>query len=239
MPHATSSTLWTGWKAREGLLPHMFVDVRYRRTGRASGFKGDAFESLLGRQRYRWMRTLGNSSIGTVRRKIRISCPMAADQLLDLALDAAERRMRVIYFCACESPWRLPDCHRLTVAGLLSRAASRRGVKLEVPEWPGGKPALGRRTLAVSPETLRAVQNGADAVPLNMKRVPADWASLPWGTVVELKAGSEVLPVPVGPASYRRNRWALPLFDDGPLGRSVEVPILRRQVQTLRRRYRL
>src|SRR5262245_20099758 len=73
-----------------GFAPPVFVDIRYRRTGRAPGFKGPAFEDLLGWRRYRWIPTLGNSSIGTGRAP-RIACPAAANQLLDLALDAADR----------------------------------------------------------------------------------------------------------------------------------------------------
>src|SRR3954468_18460131 len=77
-------------EARRGFRPPLFVDVRFRRTGRAPGFKGSTFQELLGWRRYRWMPTLGNSSIGTGR-AARIACPNAANPLLDLALDAADR----------------------------------------------------------------------------------------------------------------------------------------------------
>ena len=52
---------------RRGFAPPLFVDIRFRRSGRAIGFKEHAFEQLLGRRRYRWMPTLGNSSIGTLK----------------------------------------------------------------------------------------------------------------------------------------------------------------------------
>src|SRR5687768_5853352 len=101
-------------ETQRGFNPPIFVDIRYRRSGRAVGFREGAFEDVLGWRRYRWMPTLGNSSIGTGK-DIRIACPAAANQLLDLARDANERSTRVIFFCACE--WR-SDCHRDEVAGL-------------------------------------------------------------------------------------------------------------------------
>lgn len=82
---------------KRGFNPPIFVDIRFRRTGRAPGFKERAFEDLLGWQRYRWMPTLGNSSIGT-RKAPRIACPMAANQLLDVVLEGKDRSARVIFF---------------------------------------------------------------------------------------------------------------------------------------------
>src|SRR2546427_3105459 len=155
---------------RRGFGPPTFLDIRYRRAGRALGFKDDAFERLLGWRRYRWMPTLGNSSIGT-RKAMRIACPEAASQLLDVALEAADRSARVIFFCACESPWR-SDCHRHKVAKLVLRAARRRHLWIDVQEWPGGKPSRGVGRLRVPQQTLRAVANGAKSVSLNSRRVP-------------------------------------------------------------------
>ena len=42
-----------------GFEPPIFVDVRIRRSVRAAGFKGPAFERLLGERttRHRWMKT--------------------------------------------------------------------------------------------------------------------------------------------------------------------------------------
>jgi hypothetical protein len=215
----------------------MFVDIRLRRAGRAPGFRCGAFERFLGRRRYRWMPTLGNSNIGT-RKAAQIACPAAADHLLDTALDAAERGSRVIFFCACESPWE-SNCHRHMVAGLLRRAARRRRVVVRVQEWPGGQPSARTRALRVSPATLLAVARGARSIPLAVSRAPLQWVGVPWGTLVVLRAGKEELPVAVGPAASRAGCWVLPVFrdDDGQPGRDVRA--LRLQVAELRRRYHL
>jgi hypothetical protein len=224
-------------EGRRGFEPPTFVDIRLRRSGRAPGFRSGAFERLLGRRRYRWMPTLGNSNIGT-RKAARIACPAAAEHLLDTALDAAERESRLIFFCACESPWK-SDCHRHIVAGLLRRVARRRRVGVQVEEWPGGQPSASRRALRVSPATLLAIDRGARAIPLAFSRAPRQWVGVPWGTLVVLHTGKDELPVAVGPAAYRAGRWVLPVFRDdrGQPGRDVRA--LRLQVAQLRRRYRL
>jgi hypothetical protein len=197
---------------RRGFNPPVFVDIRIRRSGRAEGFKERAFETLLGRRRYRWMQTLGNTNVVTGRRgEPRIACPKAAGHLLDLALDAADRSARVIFFCACESPL-ATSCHRHSVTKLLRREARRRGVPFTVSEWPGGAPAARPVSLRVSPESLHGVRRGAKAVPLKEKRIPADFAGIPWGTLVTLQAGRESLLTCVGPAAYRSGRWVLPIF---------------------------
>ena len=48
-----------------GFEPPLFVDIRIRRSVRAVGFTGSAFETLLGKDRHRWMRSLGNKFIET------------------------------------------------------------------------------------------------------------------------------------------------------------------------------
>ena len=43
----------------------MFVDIRIRRSVRAAGFTGPAFEKLVGNGRHHWMKSLGNRFIET------------------------------------------------------------------------------------------------------------------------------------------------------------------------------
>jgi len=83
---------------KRGFNPPIFVDIRFKRTGRAKGFKDHTFEDLLGWRRYRWMPTLGSSAIVTRKRKTTIAAPKAARQLLDMALEASDRSARVIFF---------------------------------------------------------------------------------------------------------------------------------------------
>src|SRR5262245_51914957 len=102
-----------------GFKPPVFVDIRIRRSVRATGFNGPAFERLLGPNRHRWMKSLGNKFIlsrtGPI---IQIAEPEAAYELLDLALQLAKDNRRLLFFCSCQWPQRDSDsCHRVTVAG--------------------------------------------------------------------------------------------------------------------------
>jgi hypothetical protein len=102
-----------------GFQPPKFLDIRIRRSVRAAGFTGPAFERLLGPNRHHWMKSLGNRFIETrTRPNIQIADPTAADQLVDLALDAAGHRQRLFSSVAAngrdprerslatELPWR-------------------------------------------------------------------------------------------------------------------------------------
>jgi hypothetical protein len=220
-------------ETQRGYEPPIFVDIRFRRGGRAPGFRDDAFETLVGRRRYRWMPTLGNASIGTGK-ALRIACPKAANQLLDLALDGRERGARLIFFCACPSPWDASSCHRHEVARLLRGEARRRRLSIDVREWPGGRPPPSVRHLRVSPEALRRVTGGSKAVTLNRKRISADLAAMPWGTLLMLKAGTDELPVSVGPAAYRSGSWVLPRFEIPDVIAKRDIRSLRRQAGRLR-----
>jgi hypothetical protein len=91
-------------EASRGFEPPFFADIRIHRSVRAVGFRGPAFGRLLGEERYRWMKALGNTSKVTGRGHHEIADPKAAESLLDLALRAAERRQRVIFFAAASWP---------------------------------------------------------------------------------------------------------------------------------------
>lgn len=126
-----------------GYQPPLFVEVRHHRSGRAPGFVGAAFEDLLGADRYRWKKSLGNKMVDTqTPSKIQIAEPKTVAELLDLALEAAKHKQRVIFFCGCQWP-RVNEkvaCHRTRVSTLVLAAARRRGVPTEIVEWPGGRP---------------------------------------------------------------------------------------------------
>src|SRR5260370_11412869 len=110
-----------------GFEPPLFVDIRIRRSVRAAGFTGPAFEKLLGRDRHRWMKTLGNKFILTrTGQGIQIADPPAAVELLDLAIESARHRQRLLLFCSCQCPRREGKvaCHPTTVAALVLKAAN-------------------------------------------------------------------------------------------------------------------
>ncbi|MCA9210235.1 MAG: ISAs1 family transposase, partial [Planctomycetales bacterium] len=136
--------------------PPIFVDIRIRRSVRAAGFTGPAFEKLLGQDRHRWMKSLGNEFIKTkTGPNVQIADPSAANELLDLALESAKYKQRLLFFCSCQ--WPRYDgkiaCHRTTVARLVLKAAKKRGINLKVVEWPGGE--RNREVVAIDGKALR------------------------------------------------------------------------------------
>jgi len=144
---------------------------------------------------------------------LRIQCPDAAHQLLDLAIDAADADRRVIFFCSCISPNGAEWCHRTNVAKLVARVARSRGVRVHVEESPGGTLSKSvAMQLRVSEAELRRVRNGAENVMLSPRQVSDTLASLPWGTLVELVAPAASQLISAGPAEYRARRWQLPTF---------------------------
>ena len=199
-------------RAREH-APPFFVDIRFRRSVRAKGFSGNAFEQLLGPERHRWMKGLGNEAIGEDRGEIRIHRPEAAEELLDLAIEVAGENRRVIFFCSCGSPAGAAFCHRSDVAELLLSAAKRRKQALEVDEWPGGTPAANEvHRVRIDSSVLRKVRSGARRVALADEQASTALAGLPWGGIVVLDAGDDEQVIAGGPLQYYAKRWVLPVF---------------------------
>lgn len=209
-------------EAARGFEPPLFADTRVRRSVRAAGFTGNAFGKLLG-DRHVWMPRLGNKHVlSRTGPFIQIADPDAADDLLGLALSQPERR--VIFFCACK--WPRCDgevaCHRAEVGRLVLAAARRRGLVLDVVEWPGGRPR--RIELDVPATILRALRAGRTTVPLPTDVDLATVAGLAWGSVAELRSGGEGCVRLAGPAVKQPGGWALPILGDpgsDPEGRAA------------------
>jgi hypothetical protein len=193
-------------EASRGFEPPIFVDIRIRRSVRAKGFTGDAFEKAVGSGRYRWIQDLGNESVLTGGGPIRIKDPHAAARLLDLALEAAQRRQRILFFCACEFPkW----CHRADVADLVLAEARRRRIALVVEEWPGGQP--GDVLLTVDEVEFRRVVRGAKSIRIGNQLPLGAAASVAWGSPLKLNGGDHE-PLLTGRVEWSSRGWALPVF---------------------------
>ncbi len=197
-----------------GFQPPIFVDIRISRAVRAEGFKQEAFEKLIGEDRYCWMKSLGNKRIESkTGPAIQIAEPKAANELLDLAISAAKDKRRLIFFCSCAWP-RFDGkvaCHRAKVATLALAAARRRGVPVEVVEWPGGKP--GRISLDLQPPEFRKVCDGQLTIPMGMAVSVRDCDGPPWGTICTVRCGVERVHRIVGPPIWQKNQWCLPVLD--------------------------
>jgi hypothetical protein len=159
------------------------------------------------------MKSLGNRFIQTrTGPHIQIAEPSAADELLDLGLESAARRQRLLFFCSCQ--WPRCDgeiaCHRTTVAGLVLAAAKKRAVPVDVVEWPGGEAR--QIDLDVTPQVFAAVRMGRMTVPLGDQPDLAKVAGLPWCSIVTLCSIGEKLPRVVGPAIRQKDQWALPVL---------------------------
>jgi hypothetical protein len=221
-----------------GFKPPIFVDIRIRRTVRAIGFQGNNFEKLLGRSRYRWMKSLGNMSIVTKHHSIEIADPSAAEELLDLALTSARNKQRLLYFCSCQWP-RWNDefcCHRTTVARLVVKAARKRGTAIEIVEWPGGKSK--HIDLNVTPEVFASVRRGRMTVPLGERPDLAKVGGLPWCSAATLHSDGEKLHRTVGRAIRHPDQWVLPsLYED--FDPSATLAHFQKEADKLRRRWGL
>jgi hypothetical protein len=228
---------------KRGFLPPVFVDLRLARGGRAANFKGREFENIVGSRRYVWMPKLGNRRIKTKKGKpIQIADPTAAKDLLDLVVDKVKNRRRVIMFCACEEPILkmddgFPSCHRVEVASLLLKAARRRGLKLELSEWPGESPV----SIRVKADDLqqRALATGARYIPIGSvdSGLPS-MAVLGWGSNVRFDTPQERWTVVTGPASIAKDRWRLEVVHDGTFtGKGAETSARKRGESLLRGGY--
>jgi hypothetical protein len=204
---------------KRGFLPPVFVDLRVARNGKAVNFKGKAFESIVGSRRYVWMPKLGNKRIVSKKgKRIQIVDPNAAEDLLDLLIEKAKARRHVVMFCACEESildWGdgMPNCHRVEVASLLLKAAKKRGLMLQMSEWPGESP-VSLRVKANDSQT-RAFATGAHYIPIGSvdARLPA-MVTLGWGSNVRFVSPDKTWTVVTGPASVARNKWRLKVFDE-------------------------
>lgn len=189
----------------------MFVDIRVSRSVRAVGFNGRRFENLLGADRYIWMNSLGNQTPQGP--GISIKDPSEAEALLDLACELAERRRRVIFFCACEFPgvvgeW--GECHRATVADLLLKEARKRRRRISVVEWPGGEPD--NMTMPYDSKPFKKLKSRR-SIPLMDGFSLADFAAIPWGTTATIHSDVGAITRVVGPARFVSRAWCLPVID--------------------------
>lgn len=196
-----------------GFRPPLFVDIRIRRTVRAVGFQGRAFEELVGPTRYRWIKTLGNRHIETrTGPSIQIADPSAAHDLLDLAVQSADRGRRVLVFCGCPFPLHegRTACHRETVAGLLLAAAEEAGVNVELVEWPGGDPVSVE--VSVPATVVAGLAKGRASVTLGGS-VLSQVRCLPWGSAVKVRGGEREVTLISGPALVDGRNARLPVFE--------------------------
>jgi hypothetical protein len=192
-----------------GKRPPVFADIRISRSVRAPGFRDNAFKETVGKNRYRWLRKLGNSQIKSGRRGIKIADPTGVDDLLQLIAETDKQRRRVIFFCNCKSAC---DCHRAEVARLLVNSASRKGIPLSVAEWPGEEPRTVE--LAVSESVVNNVLRDGGRVPLDGLSLKDlhKLAALPWGSRVGLCSDDRDIAIVSGPAQLGTH-WYLPVLN--------------------------
>lgn len=161
-----------------GFAPPFFVDIRFRRTGRAPGFIQNAFQKQVGEENYLWMQSLGNRAIGTEEGGIQINDPAGAEDLLELAIKLNIERRRVIFYCACDATsFSGVECHRYTVTELLIKAARTASIGLQVIEWPGGEPGV--VTFPPDPKMTRAFRSGRRLISAGDADI-SSVAGMPW-----------------------------------------------------------
>jgi hypothetical protein len=219
-----------------GFQQPIFVDIRYRRQGRAKGFVDDRFRDLVGASRYCHIQDLGNQEIATGGSGVRIKNPAAVAELVELSLNAAEENRRVIFYCACEFPQCKGKlaCHRLTVAELLLAHARKVGHEVCAVEWPGGRP-LETQLKGDSKLFARVMGGGRKSIPFASERLN-EFAALPWASLLEIDCeGLAKADVLVGPARFVTSKiepgfWYLPIIESPSPGTAKET-LLRQAVR--------
>jgi len=216
-------------EAWRGFGPPLLVDVRASRSVRASGFRGDAFEEVIGDARYRWLQGLGNAAVADGKGSMHLVRPEAARDLLSLVVEAAGENRRVIFFCACQSPWRAAKCHRRLVGTTLLKAAEAAGVPISVQEWPGGEPAPAPvADFEVAPKTLAALQvNRRLWAPLRDQQLSPEALGLPVGSLVALTEGPDKLTIATCPPVLANGAWKLQLLVP-PVESETDIGLLAR-----------
>jgi hypothetical protein len=212
-------------KAR-GFAPPFFIDIRIRRSVRAPGFNGSAFERTVGRDRCTWMKSLGNRCVLEGRPGIQIDQPKAANDLFDIVVDQMRFERRVLFFCSCKFPGSADQgCHRVTVATLLLAVARRRQMAIKIVEWPGGEPTQEPLDLL---SITHSSSPGLKSVVVTASASLADISSIPWYSMARVRAAKRkdiARNVLTGPARFERtnSRWVLPILLDGGLDGSSEA----------------
>ena len=212
-------------KAR-GYGPPLFVDIRASRKVRAEGFREHAFERKFGADRYRWMNGLGNKAILTGEQYGSFVNPTATGDLLDLALEMAARKRRLIFFCSCRSP--TGGCHRHWVAPELFKVAKKRGQPVTTVEWPGYETEPGGApSVEVEGRTWKALTSGSrTSVPLGDDLPEYVWLAMPWFTpvhLVEPDTGDRLGVMFSSPAQYRAGGWQLLALGNAlPVGADIK-----------------
>ncbi len=222
-----------------GFEPPMFVDIRIRRSVRAPGFNGPAFERTVGPALHRWMPSLGNLAVLEGSEGIRIKNPRAAEELLDLALECRLQRRRILFFCSCEYPGHedLNGCHRTAVARLLLEEAQRRNIRLHVQEWPGGEPSHDLR-IGVPSDAVKKLERGAKSIQLREAVSLSVVAGIPWCSDLEIVPDSDKISVRrvlTGPAKHtKHDGWCLPIMGGTTDAHELSLEELQKHARELR-----
>jgi hypothetical protein len=200
-----------------GFEPPVFVDVRTCRNARASGLGGAAFERLVGKNRYRWVKAPEQAE--------------SVADLLELALDAAETGRRMVLLGSATFPLEAGRvvCSRYTLGTLLLEQARKYDLSLDVVEWPGGHPR--DCALPVSDGELDSVARGKPCIELG-EAFDVTLATIPWGSTAILRSDGRDLRRVVGPARGEEVGWTMPvLWPRWP--KSPESEVCHRQARTI------
>jgi len=190
-----------------GYNPPYWVDTRHNPHTRALGFYGEAFKKLVGDDNYCAIPELGNANIGldATSDRIRIESPRAAEKLLTIVKACRRKNQRVIFFCQCPVPRK---CHRHKIATLLVRAAKKKGISLDVIEWPGDE-------LDETKLSIRAPRSALRKSNLHLERAPSPlgkFAALPAGSLLRVHDGKGwEKTVAVKAVRFTKGSWQFPL----------------------------
>jgi hypothetical protein len=144
--------------------------------------------------------------------QIKIKDPDSVGELFDLALEADKNKQRVIMFCACEFPGTEfdPSCHRVVVAELLKKYATKKKKPIHVIEWPGGTPEFVE--LNLNQADYKKLLKVGKTIPLGKTIDHKKYAGIAWGSIAKVRCGNEEALLMVGPPKFSKDKWVLPVL---------------------------
>jgi len=193
-------------ETRDGYKKPFLVDVRFKRTGRAKGFIGNALESEIGKNNYLHIKELGNQYSNDPTKDIKIANPKnGITDLYDKIIDMQKENRRVIFFCHCANA---RFCHRTKITKLLLKEFTKNKKKVKIVEWPG----------KASNNKLEITLDDYQVHKLNKKpshfKIPDKLGKIhiaPWGTklIMKSKKKGDNLTRYISHAMFEKESWQI------------------------------
>jgi hypothetical protein len=193
-------------ETHDGYVNPFLVDIRFKRTGHAKGFIGNALKNEIGKNNYLHIKELGNQNYNKPSKPIKIASPKKGITVLyDKIIEMQKDNRRVIFFCHCENA---KLCHRTKIAKLLLKIFIENKKKISIIEWPG-KTSNNQLEITLDDDQIKKLKK----TPSYFK-IPDKFSKLhiaPWGTkiIIESKREGKKLTRYISHAMFKKESWQI------------------------------